>query len=128
MVHTDNALSIRYYGTVVCLGVDRGIHAIAPLARDLKNAGNRVVSILGASAESDLVREEAIRLVSDEVIVSALDGSRGDPIRVDYPLFERLGQDDVDLVVAVGLMEKVEQLELVVKMQGCILVALPVER
>jgi ferredoxin--NADP+ reductase len=128
MAHTDNALSIRYYGTVVRLGVGRGIHTIAPLARDLKNAGNRVVSILGANAEPDLVREEAIRLVSDEVIVSALDGSRGDPIHVGYPLFERLSRDDVDLVVAVGPMEKVEQLELVVKMQDCILVALSVER
>ena len=75
MAHTDKALSIRYDGTVVCLGVGRGIHAIAPLARDRKTAGNRVVSILGANAEQDPVREEAIRPVSDEVIVSGVPSS-----------------------------------------------------
>jgi hypothetical protein len=45
MAHTDNALCIRYYGTVACLGGGRGIQAIAPLARDLKNAGNRLIVI-----------------------------------------------------------------------------------
>ena len=78
MAHTDKALSIRYHGTVVCLGAGRGIHTIVPLARDPKTAGNRVVSILGANAEPDLVREEAIRQVSDEVIVSALGKGLGE--------------------------------------------------
>jgi len=81
VAHTDKALSIRYHGTVVCLGAGRGIHTIVPLARDPKTAGNRVVSILGANAEPDLVREEAIRLVSDEVIVSALGKGLGGYLR-----------------------------------------------
>jgi len=105
VTRTDKVLPIRDYGTVVYLGVGRGICAIAPLAKDLRNAGNRIVSILGANAESDLLWEQAIRLVSDEVIVSALDGSRGDPIPVGHPLFGRLSQGDVDLVVAIGPME-----------------------
>ena len=54
MAHTDEAFPIHYYGTVVCLGVGKGIWAIAPLAKDLREAGNRVVSILGANVESDL--------------------------------------------------------------------------
>lgn len=128
MAHTDEAFPIRYYGTVVCLGVGRGIWAIAPLARDLRGAGNRIVSILGANDETDLLWEEAIRLVSDEVIASALDGSRGDPLHVGHPLFGRLSQGDVNLVVAIGPMEEVERLEGVVKAQGCTFVALPVER
>lgn len=128
MAHTDEAFPIRYYGTVVCLGVGRGIWAIAPLAKDLKDAGNRIVSILGANVETDLLWKEAIQLVSDEVIVSALDGSRGDPLHVGHPLFERLSRGDVDLVVAIGPMEEVERLGLIVKAQGCAFVALPVER
>ena len=128
MTHTDEAFPICYYGTVVCLGVARGIWAIAPLAKDLRDAGNRIVSILGANVESDLLWEEAIRLVSDEVIVSALDGSWGDPLHVGHPLFGRLSQGDVNLVVAVGPMEEVERLEGVVKAQGCAFVALPAER
>jgi hypothetical protein len=41
MTHIDEALPIRYYGTVVCLGGARGIRAIAPLAKDLKDEKKR---------------------------------------------------------------------------------------
>lgn len=87
-----------------------------------------IVSILGASAASDLLWEEAIRVVSDEVIVSALDGSRGEPLHVGYPLYERLGRGDVDFVVAIGAAEEVERLAGVVNAQGCAFVALSAER
>ena len=115
MAHIDEALPIHYYGTVVCLGVGRGIWTIAPLAKDLREAGNRIVSILGANVESDLLWEEVIQLVSDEVIVSALDGSRGDSLYVGLPLLKRLSQGDVNLVGAIGPMEEVERLESIVK-------------
>ena len=127
MTHIDETLPIRYYGTVVCLGVARGIRAIAPLTKDLKGAGNRIVSILGAGDELDLLWEEAIRVVSDEVIVSALDGSRGEPLHVGHLLFGRLSQGDVNLVVAIGPLKEVERLEDIVKAQGCDFVALPAE-
>lgn len=55
MAHADRALAIRSYGTVVCLGVFKGIGSIAPLAKELKAAGNRIVSLLGAKIESDLL-------------------------------------------------------------------------
>jgi ferredoxin--NADP+ reductase len=128
MARIDEALPIRHYGTVVCLGVFRGIWAIAPLAKDLRDAGNRIVSILGAKVELDLLWEEAIRLVSDEVIVSALDGSRGKPRHVGHPLLDRLSEGDVDLVVAIGPMEEVERLGGIVEARGCAFVALPLER
>ena len=67
-------------------------------------------------------------MVSDEVIVSALDGSRGEPLHVRYPLFERLSRGDVDLVVAVGPAEKVERLGGVVEALGCAFAALPAVR
>ena len=124
MTHTDETLSVRHYGTVVCLGMGKGIRAVAPLAKDLKAVGNRVVSILGTDVESDLEPEEAIRFVSDEVIVSALDGSRGEPLHVGHPLFDRLSQSDVDLIVAVEPVEEVERLRPIVKAQGCVFVAL----
>ena len=127
MARTDEALRICYYGTVVCLGMGKGIWAIAPLAKDLRGAGNRIVSILRADVESDLVWEEAIRLVSDEVSVSTPDRSRGDPLHVDHLFFGRLSRGDVDLDVAIGPMEEVERLGSIVRALGCAFVALPAE-
>ncbi len=125
--HSEEILPVRHYGTVVCLGVAWGIRTIAPLAKDLEAAGNQIVSILGANDELDLLWEEAVRLVSDEVIVATLDGSRGKPLHVGFPLFGRLSQGDVDLVVAVGPGKDVERLRDITKAQGCTFVALPVE-
>jgi NAD(P)H-flavin reductase len=127
MAHTDEALLIHHYGTVICLEVARGIGAVAPLAKDLRNFGNRIVSILGANVESDLLWEQAIRLVSDEVIVSALDGSRGEPRHVGYLLLERLSEGNVDLVVAIGPAEEAERLGAIAQTLGCAFVALPAE-
>ena len=62
------------------------------------------------------------------MIVSALDGSRGDFLYVGLPLLKRVRQGDVNLVVAIGPMEEVERLGLVVKAQGCAFVAVPAER
>jgi len=107
--------------------VASGIRAIAPLAKDLSGAGNRIVSILGAGDEVDLLWEEAIRLVSDKVLVSALDGSWRETLHVGHPLFGCLSQSDVNLVVAVGPVEEVERLRDVVEAQGCAFVALPAE-
>ncbi|MGB3974251.1 MAG: FAD-binding oxidoreductase, partial [Peptococcia bacterium] len=39
---------IENYGTVVCIGGGVGIAPIHPIARALKEAGNRVISIIGA--------------------------------------------------------------------------------
>jgi len=128
MIRTAAKLAIRKYGTVICLGVVEGIGTVAPLAKDLRHAGNRIVSILSASVESDLLWEQAIRLVSDEVIVSALDGSRGEALRVDHLLLKRLNEGDINLVVAVGPMEKVELLGSIVQTMGCAFIALPSER
>jgi len=127
MTHMNKAIPVRYYGTAVCLGVGKDIWTIAPLAKDLKDAGNRIVSILGVNVESDLLWEAAIRLVSDKVIISALYGSRGEPLHMGHPLLERLSQGDVNLVVAIGPMEKVERLKSIVEAQACMFVALPVE-
>ena len=124
MIPTVEKLPIHKYGTVVCLGVAEGIRVVTPLAKDLKNAGNRVVSILGANVESDLAGEQDIRHVSDEVIVSALDGSRGDPRHVGHFLLERLSVGDVKLVVAIGPMEEIKRIGATVQMVGCAFVVL----
>ena len=83
---------IAAYGTVVCLGGGVGIAPIFPIARALKEAGNRVVSIIGARSRDLLFWEDRMRSVSDELIVCTDDGSYGRPGLVTAPLRELLEQ------------------------------------
>ena len=68
---------IRKYGTVVCGGGCYGIGAIYPIARAMKKAGNTVTTIIEARSAYLLYLEEQLKEVSDKVLVSTADGSRG---------------------------------------------------
>jgi ferredoxin--NADP+ reductase len=81
---------IDRYGTVVCIGGGVGIAPIYPIARALREAGNRVISIIGARTRSLLFWEDRMRQVSDELIVCTDDGSYGRKALVTAPLQELL--------------------------------------
>ena len=81
---------IENYGTVVCVGGGVGIAPIFPIARALKEAGNTVISIIGARNRSLLFWEERMRSVSDELLVCTDDGSYGRKALVTQPLKELL--------------------------------------
>lgn len=81
---------IAPYGTVVCVGGGVGIAPIFPIARSLKEAGNHVISIIGARTQSLLFWEDRMRAVSDELIVCTDDGSYGRKALVTEPLKELL--------------------------------------
>jgi ferredoxin--NADP+ reductase len=72
-----NPSDIKHYGSVavVCGGV--GTAAAYPIAKALKEAGNHVVSIIGARTEELLILEDEMRNISDELYISTDDGSRG---------------------------------------------------
>jgi len=81
---------IAHYGTVVCVGGGVGIAPIFPIARALKEAGNHVISIIGARTRDLLFWEDRMRAVSDELIVCTDDGSYGRKALVTEPLKELL--------------------------------------
>jgi ferredoxin--NADP+ reductase len=81
---------IAAYGKVICVGGGVGIAPIFPIARALREAGNRVVSIIGARSRDLLFWEDRMRSVSDELIVCTDDGSYGRPGLVTEPLSELL--------------------------------------
>lgn len=97
-----NHSHIENFGTVVCVGGGVGIAPIYPITRALKEAGNRVISIIGARTKSILFWEEKMRSVSDDLIITTDDGSYGIKAVVTVPLEELLNQEKVDLVVAIG--------------------------
>jgi ferredoxin--NADP+ reductase len=78
------------FGTVLCVGGGVGIAPIYPIARDLKEAGNTVLSVIGARNKDLLFWEEEMRAVSDELVVCTDDGSYGRKALVTIPMKELL--------------------------------------
>ncbi len=68
---------IENYGTIamVCGGI--GTAAAYPITKALKEAGNKIISIIGARNEKLLILENEMRQVSDELYISTDDGSKG---------------------------------------------------
>jgi ferredoxin--NADP+ reductase len=97
-----NDSHIDHFGRVVCVGGGVGIAPVYPIARALKEAGNRVTSIIGARSKSILFWEEKMRAISDDLIITTDDGSHGVKALVTAPLEEILRNEPVDLVIAIG--------------------------
>ncbi len=98
-----HATEIENYGKVILVGGGVGIAPIFPITRALKQAGNQVISIIGARNESLLFWEERMREFSDELIVCTDDGSHGRKALVTEPLKEILTQyPDIAKVWAIG--------------------------
>ena len=94
---------IEKYGTVVCVGGGVGIAPVYPITRALKEAGNHVISIIGARNQSLLFWEDKMRAVSDELIVCTDDGSYKRKALVTEPLKELLEKDkQVARIWAIG--------------------------
>jgi ferredoxin--NADP+ reductase len=94
---------IENFGTVVCVAGGVGVAPVYPIARALKQAGNKVISIMGARSRDLLFWEDRLRSVSDELIVTTDDGSYGRKGLVTEPLKEILERDkNVSRVVAIG--------------------------
>jgi ferredoxin--NADP+ reductase len=68
---------IEKYGTVVCIGGGVGIAPLYPIGRALKDAGKKVISILGAKNKDLLMLEDEIGEYSDELLIATDDGSKG---------------------------------------------------
>jgi len=93
---------IEKFGTVVCVAGGFAIAVVTPIARALKTAGNRVISIMGARSKDLLFWEEKLRYASDQLIVTTDDGSYGRKALVTEPLKELLEAERIDRVIAIG--------------------------
>lgn len=94
---------ISFWGTVVVVGGGTGIACIHPIARNLKEVGNRVISIIGARTRDLIIMEDELKKVSDELIVTTDDGSYGRKGLVTAALKEKLDQDSaIKRVWAIG--------------------------
>ncbi|MBU0634479.1 MAG: sulfide/dihydroorotate dehydrogenase-like FAD/NAD-binding protein [Candidatus Omnitrophica bacterium] len=93
---------IENYGRAICIGGGVGIAEIFPVARALKDAGNEVVSIIGARNKDFLILEREMRDVSNQLHITTDDGSHGRRGFVSDVLRELLAWGKIDIVFAVG--------------------------
>jgi len=94
---------IEKFGTVACIGGGVGIAPIYPIVRELKNAGNYVISILGARNEKLLMLEKEIGDFSDEIYICTDDGSKGTKGFVSDVLHKLINDGKkIDIVWAIG--------------------------
>jgi len=103
---------IKKYGKVILVAGGVGIAEIYPVARAMREAGNHVVTVLGARTKDLLILENELRSASDEFYVTTYDGSYVRKGFTTDVLGELLKKDKYDLVYAVGpipMMQRVAQ-------------------
>lgn len=94
---------IEKVGTVVCVGGGVGTASLYPITRAFKEAGNRVITIIGGRTKEFIIWEKEISVTSDETIITTDDGSHGQKGLVTKPLEEMLRKrTPINLVVAIG--------------------------
>ena len=94
---------VERFGTVVCVAGGFAVATIVPIARALREKGNKVISIMGARSKDLLFWEDRLGNVSDQLIVTTDDGSYGRKGVVTEPLKELLESGQrIDRVIAIG--------------------------
>ncbi len=93
---------IEKVGRVALVGGGFGVAPLYPIARAFKTAGNFVTVIMGARSGDLLIYEEEMRQVSDRVLVTTDDGSKGLKGVVTAALTQELENNRPGLVLAVG--------------------------
>ncbi|MEA3442937.1 MAG: sulfide/dihydroorotate dehydrogenase-like FAD/NAD-binding protein [Chloroflexota bacterium] len=93
---------IDKFGTVICVAGGFAIATIVPIARAMRQAGNKIISIMGFRTKDLVFWEERLGSVSDELIVTTDDGSYKRKGLVTEPLKELLQSIKVGRVIAIG--------------------------
>ena len=96
------ATHIENYGTVLCAGGGVGVAPMLPIIKALKQAGNRVVSVLAGRSKELIILEEQVREYSDEVVIMTDDGSYGNKGVVTVGMENVIQREKVDKCFAIG--------------------------
>lgn len=90
-------------GTIVCIGGGIGVAPVYPIARAMHEAGNKVISIMGARTKDILIFEDKMRAISDETLIATDDGSYGIKGFVTTALQQLVDRGEkIDQVTAIG--------------------------
>lgn len=97
-----NATHIENFGTVICAGGGVGVAPMLPIIRALKDAGNRVLSVLAGRSKDLIILEDEVRKSSDETLIMTDDGSYGEKGVVTVGIEKFINRESIDRVFAIG--------------------------
>ncbi|MBI5078564.1 sulfide/dihydroorotate dehydrogenase-like FAD/NAD-binding protein [Candidatus Saganbacteria bacterium] len=94
---------IENFGTIVVIGGGVGIAEIYPVVKALKDAGNKVITIIGVRCGELLIFKKELSVVSSRLLVTTDDGSCGRRGFVSDELKDLLDAGErIDRVISVG--------------------------
>jgi len=93
---------IKNYGTVACIGGGIGVAPMLPIAAAMKEAGNNVITIVGARTKELLILEDELREASSEFIITTDDGSYGEKGFVTDALKKVIAEKKINFAAAIG--------------------------
>ena len=97
-----NPTHVEKVGRVICIGGGVGAAEIYPVAKAFKEAGNEIISIIGARNKELLLLCEEVDAISSHLYITTDDGTAGRKGFVTDVLEELLKKDGYNLVYAVG--------------------------
>ena len=97
-----NPTHIENFGTVICAGGGVGVAPMLPIIRALKEAGNRVLSVLAGRNKELIILEDEVRASSDQTIIMTDDGSYGEKGVVTVGIKKLIQQEHIDKAFAIG--------------------------
>jgi len=68
---------VKNIGTLICIGGGVGIAEVYPVSLAFKEAGNRVIGIIGSRSKELLILEDKMQKICDELFITTDDGSYG---------------------------------------------------
>ncbi|MGQ9679807.1 MAG: sulfide/dihydroorotate dehydrogenase-like FAD/NAD-binding protein [Candidatus Bathyarchaeia archaeon] len=72
-----NPIKVENFGTVLCVGGGVFVGALLYLIKELRQAGNKIITVVGARNSEHLIFLDDAEKLSDELYIATDDGSRG---------------------------------------------------
>lgn len=96
------ATTIKKFGTVVCACGGVGAAPMLPIAQAMKQAGNRVITVLAARTADLIILKDQLAEVSDEIIIMTDDGSMGQKGLITMGVEQVIQSEQVDKCITIG--------------------------
>ena len=97
-----NASEIDRFGNVCLIGGGLGIAPIYPIAKAMKEAGNKIITILGAKSKKHLFWEDKFKKISDKMLICTDDGSKGMKGFVSKAFESTIRKERLNRVICIG--------------------------